>query len=289
MSKVRTLSALVICSVSCIACPLPLFAQEVPWRLDYNAARKEAREKNKPIVLDFGTTDCFWCKKLDTTTFRDPAVVKALTEQFIPVKVNADKDMTLAQALGINNYPTLVFAAPNGKILSQQDGYVDAVQFGQLLQRLQSDAGRPATPAEPSVQPADRPRSARDLLAQARDEFRTQNDAECLDHCKALTTKYADQPEAAEADRLAAQIRNNPERLAQACERLSDTLGNTYLELAESLVRKGQGSQAVSYLERVSRTFPGTHAAQLAQERMYQLKDLARQSESKAVIRSQSP
>jgi thioredoxin-related protein len=289
MFKVRSLSALVICSASCFACPLPLLAQEVPWRLDYNAARKEAREKNKPIVLDFGTTDCFWCKKLDTTTFRDPAVVKALTEQFIPVKINADKDMTLAQALGINSYPTLVFAAPNGKIHSQQDGYVDAVQFGQQLQRLQSDIGRPATPAEPSVQPADGPRSARDLLAQARDEFRTQNDAECLDHCKALTTKFADQPEAAEAERLAGQIRNNPERLAQACDRLSDTLSNTYLDLAESLVRKGQGSQAVSYLEKVLRTFPGSHAAQVAQERMYQLKDQARQSESKAVIRSQIP
>jgi len=289
MSKVRSLSALVICSVSCFACPLPLLAQEVPWRLDYNAARKEAREKNKPIVLDFGIADCFWCKKLDTTTFRDPTVVKALAEQFIPVKINADKDTTLAQVLGINSYPTLVFAAPNGKIISQQDGYVDAVQFGQQLQRLQSDTGRPASQAESSVQPAERPRSARDLLTQARDEFRTQNDAECLDHCKALTTKYADQPEAAEADRLAAQIRNNPERLAQACEKLSDILGNTYLELAESLARKGQGSQAVSYLEKVARTFPGTHAAQLAQERMSQLKDLTRQSESKSVIRSQIP
>lgn len=289
MSNVRALSALVICSVSYFSCPVSLFAQEVPWRLDYNAARKEAREKNKPIVLDFGTMDCFWCKKLDMTTFRDPAIVKALTEQFIPVKINADKDMTLAQALGINSYPTLVFAAPNGKILSQQDGYVDAAQFNQLLQRYQADAARPTTAAEASVQPGDRPRSARDLLAQVREEFRTQNDAECLDHCKALTTKYADQPEAAEADRLAAQIRNNPERLAQACDRLSDTLGNAYLELAESLVRKGQGSQAISFLEKVVRTFPGTHAAQVAQERMYQLKDLARQSESKAVIRSQMP
>jgi thioredoxin-like negative regulator of GroEL len=289
MSNVRTLSALVICSVSYFSCAVPVFAQEVPWRLDYNAARKEAREKNKPIVLDFGTNDCFWCKKLDMTTFRDPAVVKALTDQFIPVKINADKDMTLAQALGINSYPTLVFAAPNGKILNQQDGYVDVAQFSQLLQRYQTEAARPAVGAETSVQSSDRFRSARDLLALVKEEYKTQNDAECLDHCKALSTRYADQPEAAEGERVAAQIRNNPERLAQACDKLSDTLSNTYLELAESLVRKGQGSQAVSCLEKVLRTFPGTHAAQVAQERMYQLKDVARQSESKAVIRSQMP
>src|SRR5947209_19620780 len=60
----------------------PLSAQEAQWRYDYTAACREAREKQRPVVMDFGTSNCFWCKKLDASTFRDPAVVRQLNEQF---------------------------------------------------------------------------------------------------------------------------------------------------------------------------------------------------------------
>ena len=48
-------------------------AQEVKWRDDYAAARREATETGKPLLFDFGTEACVWCRKLDATTFRDPA------------------------------------------------------------------------------------------------------------------------------------------------------------------------------------------------------------------------
>jgi thioredoxin-like negative regulator of GroEL len=235
MSQSRRLSNLVLFSVSLlVGTAMPLTAGEIPWRLDYTAARKEAQEKNKPIVLDFGTANCHWCKQLDTTTFRDPAIVKALTERFIPVKIDAGKDPELAQALGITSFPTLIFAAPNGKIVGQQDGYIEAANFGRELNRLfGGDDRQSSTASETNVQ--------------------------------------------------APNIKNEPERLAQVCEKLTDALGNAYLELAEGLVRKGQTQQALGYLEKAVRTCPGTQAAQLAQERILQLRD------SKGVVRTQMP
>ena len=50
-------------------------SQEVNWRHDYTTARKEASETGKPLLMDFGTEACVWCRKLDATTFRDPRVV----------------------------------------------------------------------------------------------------------------------------------------------------------------------------------------------------------------------
>ncbi len=50
-------------------------AQEIDWRTDYRKARLEAAEKNRPLVLDVGTEQCYWCKQLDQRTFRDPAVI----------------------------------------------------------------------------------------------------------------------------------------------------------------------------------------------------------------------
>jgi thioredoxin-like negative regulator of GroEL len=292
MSQVRYLSEMILCSTSLVLCTAgPLAAQEVPWRYDYSAARKEAKQKNKPIVLDFGTDNCHWCKQLDATTFRDPGIIKALSERIIPVKIDASKDPDLAQALGINSYPTLVFAGPNGKILGQQEGYIEAADLSRQLNRLFGSGDRlNSTSSETNVQAGDRARHAREMLARAKEAYRQQDDAGCLEHCNLLTAGFADLPEAAEAQRLAVQIKNEPDRLAQVCEKLTDSLGNTYLELAESLLRKGQAQQALSYLEKAVRTCPGTHAAQLAQERIFQVRDqLARQPDVKGVIRTQMP
>src|SRR5437764_7007061 len=94
------------------ACARPAPAQSVQWRSDYNAARKEATEKGRPILLDFGTENCMWCKKLDHTTFREPSVVALINESFIALKVDAEREPILTQALRIQTYPTLVVAGP---------------------------------------------------------------------------------------------------------------------------------------------------------------------------------
>jgi thioredoxin-related protein len=110
-------------------------AQEVEWRYDYTAACREAREKKRFLIMDFGTSNCIWCRKLDALTFRDPGVVKQLNEQFIPVKIDAGREPGLAQTMQIQSYPTLVFAAPDGKILGSHVGFVEVAHLLQQLNR----------------------------------------------------------------------------------------------------------------------------------------------------------
>src|ERR1700685_2729566 len=104
-------STLVTSMVVVIAClvifPNRTLAQDVNWRHDYAAARKEASETGRPLLMDFGTEACVWCRKLDATTFRDPRVVKLLNEPFIPVKIDANREIRLTQALAIDSYPTV--------------------------------------------------------------------------------------------------------------------------------------------------------------------------------------
>src|SRR5260370_23889132 len=64
-------------------------AQEVEWRNDYRKARQEAAEKNRPLVLDVGTDQCYWCNHLDQRTFHYPAAIALLNARFIPLRVNA--------------------------------------------------------------------------------------------------------------------------------------------------------------------------------------------------------
>jgi thioredoxin-like negative regulator of GroEL len=247
--------------LSVLVCPPAVCrGQEVQWRYDYNAARREALETGRPLLLDFGTANCFWCRKLDATTFRDPGVVAALNERFIPLKVDAGRDGPLANALGVQAFPTLVFAAPDGRLLGSHPGFVDVAPLHEMLVRVLGTVGNPA-----------RTRRAQELLAQAREAYRTRHFLACLDQCADLASNYADLPEGAEAVQLTAAIKGNPDCLKQTCDRLGEQLGALYLELAEAWLKRGQPQQAAPYLERVVQLLPGSRQAETAQARLAQI------------------
>ena len=126
------LTAFVVISAF-ISSTTPAVAQEVKWRHDYTAARREASETGRPLLLDFGTEACVWCRKLDATTFRDPKVVKLLNDRFIAVKIDANKEQRLTAALRIESFPTLVLATPEGKVAGRHEGYADVAQLVALL------------------------------------------------------------------------------------------------------------------------------------------------------------
>lgn len=109
---------------------------EVRWRTDYASARKEAVERGLPLLIDFGTVECFWCKKLDESTFRDARIIAQLNQRFVPLKIDAEREVHLANALRVESYPTLVFAQPDGKIAAFLKGYQDAETFHGVLLRL---------------------------------------------------------------------------------------------------------------------------------------------------------
>lgn len=121
----------------------PLAAQEVQWRHDYNVARREAAELSRPLLLDFYTDNCLWCKRLDSSTFRDQGVVTTLNDRFIPLKVDAGKEVLLAQTLHIESFPTVVLAAPDGKILDTAVGYLDAPHLNERLAKVLASVSNP--------------------------------------------------------------------------------------------------------------------------------------------------
>jgi thioredoxin-like negative regulator of GroEL len=345
-----------------------ILADEVDWRSDYDTARKEAADKGRPIVLDFGFEACTFCRKLDTTTFRDPEVIKRLNGKFVALRIDIEKNPTLAEKLGLHMYPTVVFASPEGHILGKIEGYQEPgpfqenldkvldlvanpewmkrdydaagkaigssdyaraiallknvaqdgkdrpvqVKARQLLQDLeQQAAGRMARAQQladkgqtteaidtvtelvrvfagtqaateggrmltslakkPEIKDNQRSQRARELLAEAREDYRTQQYLLCLHRCEVLTRTFGDLAEGAEAAQLAGEIKSNPERLRQAADMAGEQLGSLYLSLAETYLKKGQPQQAMLWLERVIQTLPNTRQADAAQMRLAQL------------------
>jgi len=64
---------------------------------------------------------------------------------------------------------------------------------------------------------------------------------------------------------------DDPEQLQQACTALEDSLGEIYMELAESWLRGGQRQKAAAALQKILQICPGRHQAQLAQDRLQRI------------------
>src|SRR3989442_890758 len=129
MARQPITSVILILAGLVAAVPLHAFAQdpvtpgatvpatpEIRWRTDYAAAVKEAHDRNLPLMVDIGTVNCYWCKKLDDSTLRDPRIIAVLNERFVPLKLDGEKEPALVQHLGIVSYPTMVLAAPDKRI-----------------------------------------------------------------------------------------------------------------------------------------------------------------------------
>ena len=112
----------------------------------------------------------------------------------------------------------------------------------------------------------------RELLAQAKEDLRTQQYLCCLDRCEQISKHFAESKEAEEAKRLAEEIRSNPEWLQQACDSLVDRLGSLYMAMAENWQRQGQMQMASACYERVLSAAPGSRYAELAQLKLSALK-----------------
>jgi tetratricopeptide (TPR) repeat protein len=214
-----------------------LRAQEVAWRQDYSAARQEATAKGRPLLIDFGTENCFWCKQLDARTFRDPEIVRLLNERFVPLKVDAQRHATLANALHVQNYPTLVFASPEGKILGFQEGFVEAPALKEHLDKALAppEAGKPAAPEW----------MARELQEAAR-ACDAADYRRALALLKHITEEGQDGPVRAQARRKLQEIE---EKAGSQCSR------------ARELADRGRHGEAVEVLNDLARAYPGTLAA----------------------------
>ena len=105
--------------------------EEITWVTDWDGAFERARGEKKVVVVDFYADWCVWCRRLDTTTYRDPEVVRYMSEEVIPVKmdVEARPGKALANKYGVDGLPTIVILSPEGEELGRIPGYLRADDF----------------------------------------------------------------------------------------------------------------------------------------------------------------
>jgi thiol:disulfide interchange protein len=111
------------------------FAGEIKWGNSLSEALNTAKSQNKPVMVDFYTDWCGWCKKLDSDTYSN-SKVQALADKFVCVKVNGDKDKANTSKYGISGYPTIVFLDSTGKEIDKNVGYAGPEDMAQKMEKL---------------------------------------------------------------------------------------------------------------------------------------------------------
>lgn len=92
------------------ATPAPTYAPR-PGE-DLAQALQQAALTKRPLVMRFYTQTCGICKKVEATTFKDDRVIKALNEMLV-VKVDAERHMEQAKALGVDSVPAILIVEPD--------------------------------------------------------------------------------------------------------------------------------------------------------------------------------
>jgi len=124
------------------------------WTTDWDKAIAAAKAQKKPVIVDFYTDWCGWCKKLDKETYAAPEIKKRLKEGWIGVKINPEdetkkgtldgavvKYSDIARKYNVRGFPTIIFLDKDGKEVKLEAtiNYVPKEPFGPLLDYVKNE------------------------------------------------------------------------------------------------------------------------------------------------------
>ena len=111
------------------------------WKEFGPQAFNKAKADNKPILLVLTVPWCAHCKDLLENTLSDASVVAMISDNFIPVTVDAERRPDVNDRYGAGGWPTIAYLTPAADLIGQ-DRYLDAKA---MLTKLQSVASNYTT------------------------------------------------------------------------------------------------------------------------------------------------
>ena len=104
------------------------------WEESWDAAFARAKSEGKPVLVTFEAEWCVWCKKLESTTYRDTAVMSLIAKSMIPLSLDVDgAGSELSDQHRVESLPTVLVFSPTGEERGRINGYLPPGQFVEVV------------------------------------------------------------------------------------------------------------------------------------------------------------
>ena len=104
------------------------------WEKSWDSAFSRAKSEGKPVLVTFEAEWCVWCKKLESTTYRDSAVMSLISGSMVAVTLDVDSEgRELSDVHGVKSLPTVLVFSPDGEEQGRINGYLPPGRFVEVV------------------------------------------------------------------------------------------------------------------------------------------------------------
>jgi uncharacterized protein YyaL (SSP411 family) len=131
----------------------------VEWREWGPEAFEEAAERDVPVLVALMTSWSDWCRQMDERTYAEPRIAANVNDDFVPVRVDADRRPRVRERYNMGGFPSTVFVTPEGDHIAGAT-FLDSEGFRQVLQRVRetwTEQGEDAGQAPRAIQGGEPP------------------------------------------------------------------------------------------------------------------------------------
>jgi thioredoxin-related protein len=107
-------------------------AEKIEWH-SYEAGIARSRFEKRKVFIYFFAEWCTYCADMDRKTFTNPEVVGMLNRNFIPIRVDADRDKAAASLYRVKGLPHMVFLTEGGQEIGGLPGFIPPDQMMKAL------------------------------------------------------------------------------------------------------------------------------------------------------------
>ncbi len=108
---------------------------EIRWQNWGPEVFLRAEQEHKLILLDITAAWCHWCHVMDETGYGDPAIADIIRRNFIPVRVDTDRQPEINERYNMGGWPSTVFLTYKGDVVTGAT-YLPPAQLKQVLTQI---------------------------------------------------------------------------------------------------------------------------------------------------------
>jgi thiol:disulfide interchange protein len=110
--------------------PVP---SRIEWRTDLESALREARQLDRPVLVDFSADWCPPCIAMKHDVWPNDAVEDAVIGSYVPLLIDIDRDGVVAERYGVEAIPTVLMLDADGQVVRRAN-FLSATGLTQFLE-----------------------------------------------------------------------------------------------------------------------------------------------------------